>query len=141
MQWHWWTSLVALSVGLSAVTGAGWILWKVARGMWRLGRKLNRFLDQTLGDREAGIPSLMDQVAEVAETQIEQGLQLARQAQELAAQGRALAAQAKAHAEHVRWHGDPGGQPAEPSRWRPNGGPSKRSRRQPPAAESKGNVE
>jgi len=61
--------------------------------MWHLGRKLNRWLDQALGDKQAGLPSLMERVESI-ETKL---------------------------ADHLQWHADPGGRPAKPAPVRPNG--------------------
>lgn len=64
--------------------------------MWHLGRKLNRWLDQALGDKEAGLPSLMDRV-EAIEDKLD---------------------------DHLQWHAGPGGRPAKAAPLRPNGPPS-----------------
>lgn len=89
----WWQQLVAICVGLTAVLTLLGVLGRWIRRMWGIARKLNRLLDQMLGDRSVSppLPSLMDQLADV---RVEQSRL------------------ASALAEHVRWHGDPGGRPA-----------------------------
>lgn len=106
----WWQQLVALCVGIAAVLGLLSVLGKWVHRMWSTSRKWNRLLDQMLGDREAGLPSLMDQLSDIRYEQDRQ---------------------ARALAEHVRWHGDPGGRPAdEPTAG--NGGAVARHRRRVP---------
>ena len=89
----WLIQLGAISISIAAVLGlCSWAargLWRV----WRLGRKLNRWLDQALGDKEAGLPSLMDRIESI-EGQL---------------------------ADHLEWHSDPRGLPAKPVQPWPNG--------------------
>jgi len=61
--------------------------------MWHLGRKLNRWLDQALGDKAAGLPSLMERVESIEDKL----------------------------AEHLEWHANPGGRPAKAAPPRANG--------------------
>jgi hypothetical protein len=94
--WHldWWQQL---GIFLATVSGALALLGWSARGlqrMWHLGRKLNRWLDQALGDKEAGLPSLMERVESIEEKL----------------------------SDHLEWHGSPNAQPAKATHPRPNGG-------------------
>jgi len=71
--------------------------WQVGRFMWRLGRRVNRFLDQWLGepatDTEPERPGVMKRLT-VIETKVD---------------------------EHLEWHANPGGRPAKTTVPRPNG--------------------
>ena len=69
--------------------------------MWHLGRKLNRWLDQALGDKEAGLPSLMERVESIEDKL----------------------------AEHLEWHSGPSGTPARTVAPRPNGAGGQTPRR------------
>lgn len=97
----WWQQFVALCVGIAAVLGLLSVLGKWGHRMWSTSRKLNRLLDQLLGDREAGLPSLMDQLGDIRDEQDRQ---------------------AAALADHVRWHGNPGAKPAGGGPTPTNGG-------------------
>ncbi|HEX6968880.1 MAG TPA: hypothetical protein VF174_08760 [Micromonosporaceae bacterium] len=93
---------------LAVLTLASLLYRKLVRPMWRAIRMWTRVAEQLLGDREHGVPSLMDQLQSLAENQMLQGRQLA---------------------EHLEWHADPGGQPAGPVRSKPNSGtPPRRTR-------------
>jgi len=93
--WHleWWQNVGIFAATVSGVLALlGWAARGLQR-MWHLGRKLNRWLDQALGDKEAGLPSLMERVESI-ETKL---------------------------GDHLEWHGDPHAQPARPVQPRPNG--------------------
>jgi hypothetical protein len=98
----WWQQLGLISGTIIAVLT---LLGLAARGLlrvWHLARKLNRWLDSVAGDRENGIPSLMDQVEGIRDEQVDIKRRLA---------------------DHLEWHGDPNAQPAaRPAPARPNGG-------------------
>lgn len=96
----WWQQLVALCVGIAAVLGLLSVLGRWAHRMWSTSRKWNRLLDQMLGDREAGLPSLMDQVGDIRD-------ELSRQAKEQVRQGLEQQRQARVLVEHR--HGPGGG--------------------------------
>lgn len=82
---------------LAVLTLAGLVYRKGLQPMWRAGRRAyrraNEAVDQILGDKAKGIPSLSDRIAKVEQAQ----------------------------AEHSQWHANPGGQPAKPVQPRPNG--------------------
>jgi hypothetical protein len=65
----WWQQLVALCVSLTAVLVLLGLLGRWGHRMWSTSRKFNRLLDQMLGDKEAGLPSLMDQLGDIREEQ------------------------------------------------------------------------
>lgn len=88
----WDQLLIVLSTIVAGLAVAGWSA-RGLRRMWHLGRKLNRWLDQALGDKAAGLPSLMERV-EAIETKLD---------------------------DHLTWHANPGGRPARAALPRPNG--------------------
>jgi hypothetical protein len=87
----WWQQFVALCVGLTAVLALLGVLAKWGHRVWSTSRKFNRLLDQMLGDKEAGLPSLMDQLGEIREEQDRQAAWQAEHARVHAgANGRAV---------------------------------------------------
>lgn len=101
-----WTSIDIVCGALIALVVVASYVARGTRRVWHLMRKVNRLLDQTLGDPTAGKPSLMQRVQSIEQTQDTISQQLA---------------------EHLEWHADPKGQPARPTQQRPNG-----TGRQPP---------
>jgi hypothetical protein len=95
------------SGALLALIGLGIYAWKGARGVFRLLRKINRVLDEWIGDPATGQKGLIKRVANIETTQ---------------------AAQTEALERHLDWHGNPGGAPANPVPLRQSNGP-RRGRR------------
>jgi len=89
---------------LAVLTLLGLLYRKLVLPMWRAIRMWTKVAEQLLGDKERGVPSLMEQLNALAENQVAQGQQLA---------------------EHLEWHANPGGHPASPARPKPNSGPSR----------------
>jgi len=81
---------------------------RAAQPMWRAVKTWTRVAEDLLGDTDRGVPSLMDRLKSLDESQ----RALADQQTDL---GRQLA-------EHLEWHSGPGGVPASPAPARPNGG-------------------
>lgn len=95
-----WTQLGIVCGAIIALLAVGSWTARGIRRVWHLMRKVNRLLDQTLGDPVAGKPSLMQRVQSIERTQDDIRQQLA---------------------EHLQWHADPQGQPARSTQPRPNG--------------------
>ncbi len=85
---------------LALLTLVGLVYRKAIRPMWRSLKLAARLVEQLVGDPEEGVPSLMQQLASLHESDI----RLARQLDD-----------------HLQWHANPGGQPAKPALARPNG--------------------
>lgn len=85
---------------IAALTLAGLVYRKAIRPMWRSMKLAARLLEQLVGDPDEGIPSLMDQLASLHQSD----MTLARKLDD-----------------HLEWHANPGGRPARPVTPRPNG--------------------
>lgn len=102
-----WQALGIICGALLTAIALGVYVWKGARGMFRLVRKINRVLDEWIGDPVTGQKGLLKRVANIETTQ---------------------AAQTEALERHLDWHGNPGGVPANPVPQRQPNGP-RRGRR------------
>jgi hypothetical protein len=103
-----WQAIGIVSGALIALISlVGLLHRKLVRPMWRAIKMWTKVAEQLLGDKDRGIPSLMEQLNTLAENQMAQGRQLAA---------------------HLEWHAEPGGQPAAPVRPGPNSTPARRPR-------------
>lgn len=119
-----WQALCGAVLVTAAVLG---LMVRGLRRMWRLASKVNRWLDQVLGEPADGDkparPGLMDRVASIEAAQREQNTRLTGIEATQREQGATLA-------DHVEWHGDPGGGPADrDGPMGANGGTARRRRR------------
>jgi hypothetical protein len=95
-----WQALGIVCGALLALLAlVGTLARKVVRPMWRFLRSATQLVEQLTGDKDKGVPSLMDRLEMLNNNQTEQGRRLS---------------------EHLEWHGNPGGQPARPTPTRPN---------------------
>jgi hypothetical protein len=74
------------------LTLVGLVYRKVIRPMWRSLKLAARLVEQLVGDPEAGVPSLMQQLSALHESDV----RLARQLDD-----------------HLQWHANPAGRPAK----------------------------
>jgi hypothetical protein len=66
----------AWSVAILAIAGVLVLLSKVVRFVFRLARRAGKFFDQWFGDREAGVPSMPERMAQVTDQLMQQGHRL-----------------------------------------------------------------
>lgn len=84
MRLEIWQAIGVVSgSALALLTLIGLLHRKVVKPMWRAIRMWTRVAEQLLGDKEKGVPSLMDQLNSLAEMQKAQARQLS---------------------EHLEWH-------------------------------------
>lgn len=85
---------------LAALTLVTLVYRKAVQPMWRTFKLGARLIEQLVGDRDTGVPSLMDRLAHLDANQAAVQRQLD---------------------EHLRWHASPGGRPAKLVPGKPNG--------------------
>ena len=118
----WWQQLGLISGTIIAVLTLLGLAAKGIDRMWTRSRKFNRWLDTMAGDKEQGIPSLMERVQSIERTQTAiEGMQTAIMQRIESIEGTQAEMQQDAVI-HQEWHGGPGGQPARSVHPKPNGG-------------------
>jgi len=85
---------------LALLTLVGLVYRKAIRPMFRSLKLAARLVEQLVGDPEEGVPSLMEQLASLHESDV----RLARQLDD-----------------HLQWHANPAGRPAKSAPLRTNG--------------------
>lgn len=96
-----WQAVGIVSGALLALLSlAGLVYRKVIRPMWRSLKLAARLIEQLVGDPDEGVPSLMDQLAALRQSD---------------------ASLARKLDDHLEWHANPGGRPAKAVLPRPNG--------------------
>ena len=98
-----WQAVGIVCGSLLALFGLiGLVYRKVLRPMWKSLKLAARLVEQLVGDPNEGVPSLMEQLATLHQSDV---------------------ALARKLDDHLQWHAGPGGQPAKPVPTQPNGRP------------------
>lgn len=91
---------------IALITLLGLLRRKVLQPMWRSMKLAARLLEQLTGDPEAGVPSLMEQLANLHQSDVTLTKKLD---------------------DHLEWHANPGGRPAKAVPPQTNGRPGRRT--------------